>query len=290
MARTARTARTAPCRRSGRYPAPRRRHGSAHPGFTLIELLVVISIIALLIAILLPALRSARLEAQKTASLSNVRQLAIAQHSYAADHSGYASPPASTRADDGSKFFYWPEVLVNQSYVQDMMLYWGPARDVSALDTVNPHWLNEWRHPGYAVNQYAVPEAEDLGEVQTNGKDGNPVALIRLDRKMPDPSKFLAAVETVRPQSYESDGYDGWYANRARNSGGYAANGAMIFSHNGGVVRSYWDAHASGADGSELYWRAEGARYGEFTNTAIGDLRWKAPWYRGWSGNDSRWD
>ena len=47
-------------------------------GFTLVELLVVIGIIAILVAVLLPALAAARAAANKTACLSNLRQLGLA--------------------------------------------------------------------------------------------------------------------------------------------------------------------------------------------------------------------
>lgn len=57
----------------------------AHRGFTLIELLVVISIIALLISIILPALSGAREAAQNAACLSGQRQLYYGLAAYAQD-------------------------------------------------------------------------------------------------------------------------------------------------------------------------------------------------------------
>ena len=55
-------------------------------GFTLVELLVVIGIIALLVALLLPALAKAKSVGQKVACISNQKQLQMAHSIFSDDH------------------------------------------------------------------------------------------------------------------------------------------------------------------------------------------------------------
>jgi prepilin-type N-terminal cleavage/methylation domain-containing protein len=65
--------------------------------FTLVELLVVIAVIAILAALLFPAVRSAKGRAQRTACLNNLRQINLGVHMYS-DDSGDASPSPGSGA------------------------------------------------------------------------------------------------------------------------------------------------------------------------------------------------
>lgn len=96
------------CPRVAAQPAPERQRGPAmsrtlRRGFTLIELLVVISIIALLIGLLLPALSRARAAAQMTGCMSNMGQIMRACVMYQDDKDD-AMPVAHPYNSDGQNY------------------------------------------------------------------------------------------------------------------------------------------------------------------------------------------
>ena len=83
--------------------------------FTLIELLVVIAIIAILAAILLPALQSARERSKSAQCISNLKQVIMGQQRYADDRRGYF---LVTDDKNGSQIFY-TQRLTELKYISE---------------------------------------------------------------------------------------------------------------------------------------------------------------------------
>ncbi|HZM05247.1 MAG TPA: prepilin-type N-terminal cleavage/methylation domain-containing protein [Candidatus Saccharimonadales bacterium] len=87
-------------------------------GFTLIELLVVIAIIAILAALLLPALAGAKMASQRTACLNNLKQLTLAAIQYDGDSQGNCLPVYTNTTTYGQNSLWMGDLITYDSKVQ----------------------------------------------------------------------------------------------------------------------------------------------------------------------------
>jgi prepilin-type N-terminal cleavage/methylation domain-containing protein/prepilin-type processing-associated H-X9-DG protein len=133
---------------------------SNHHGFTLIELLVVIGIIAVLVAILLPALVTAEHQARSIQCLSNLRQLEQGFLLYTQDNSGKSYLDMQDHASD-----WWFDLIrpydgdnsVNMPLQQcpettDVSSGWGSATAAWTLDNEHGGYgSNDWTYANWEI-------------------------------------------------------------------------------------------------------------------------------------------
>ncbi|MFN3166936.1 MAG: prepilin-type N-terminal cleavage/methylation domain-containing protein [Phycisphaeraceae bacterium] len=149
-------------------------------GFTLIELLVVVSIIALLIAILLPVLGRTMETAKDSVCKSNLRQLGIAQASYAADFNRYPASwewiwnsgtgPDGQPFDDAHKDptrHDATEAGTLFPYTNNVELYLCPVA-ADTIPDIAPQYWGRWRNAtlvrSYTMNWNVGPEIFETAE------------------------------------------------------------------------------------------------------------------------------
>ncbi len=216
--------------------------GRGH-GFTLIELLVVIAIIAILAAMLLPALSRAREQARSASCMNNLRQVGIVYQMYASDHNGLA--PVGTYFDiDCCGGWTVHEPGLNFAHQAGYIDTAG--RNVYVCPSWQPHrWSSRW-------NTYGI--LRPAGTAYTEGTDGwmrrthdsNPDMLgshplnyefFRM-WNLKNPTEFILLTDSILTSSRTQ--YATWVAHSA-------ADGPH-FRHNNRANAAFADGHVESTD------------------------------------------
>ena len=190
-------------------------------GFTLTELLVVIAIIAILAAMLLPALSRSKAKAQRIADVNNIRQTGVAIAMWAHDHEG--KYPWQVKPPEGSFGFdkAWQHfAAVSNELVTPKVLHCPADKQRQIADTFNgPNGLSTLEN---AALSYAIG---------TEASEGNATMHLASDRNISgrdgqrcSAAGIMSAITTLNP----FNGGTGWTSETHQNEGNMAlADGSV---------------------------------------------------------------
>jgi prepilin-type N-terminal cleavage/methylation domain-containing protein len=245
-------------------------------GFTLIELLVVIAIIAILAALLLPAISAAKRKAQRVACISHLRQISVGVRLYSDDsHDASPSPSGAGLTSTNIVPLYSGYKALMKNYVglkgasspQDK-LFQCPA------DRFYPNWIVAVGPPPYYFVQKSLHDdpSWDFSSYAFNGGDNKARKFGKLTPtypglggiklgavKHPSRTVLVAEVSALAPFS--------WHA---PSSHGVAHDDGTLYNDSKNVV-SFVDGHANYL---EMYWNPGHGPAGWYNPPAGYDYQW----------------